>query len=317
MDLLTPLIKSKPHLKFVHINEPAVDELVELISKQPKQFTPFQLFEKEFSLEDTLQLIFIFNTQTFCFWSEKDKPKWTINDGKKSYDGSIALVKCLEKELANNPQLLEPEYLERLTLSQAEEIFKGNVEIPLLKDRLSCLNEAGRVLSKEFGGKFINIVEESNYDAIKLLELITQHFLYFNDTGTYQGIDVFFHKRAQLQVAMTNTVLSHFNLRKLDNLELLTGCADYKIPQILRHLKITEYSQELQNAVDNYEIIQKDSRQELEIRISMLLVLNSLCEKLKKKNVFLLPTQLDSVLWNMSQNVENIKPYHRTYTIAY
>ena len=71
---------------------------------------------------------------------------------------------------------------------------------------------------------------------------------------------VYFYKRAQL---LTSDIL-HVR-EKLENVEVdysnLAGCADYKIPQVMRCYGILEFNDELANLVDNKIEIEKDSKE--------------------------------------------------------
>lgn len=105
---------------------------------------------------------------------------------------------------------------------------------------------------------------------------------------------------------------------ELQNLEKLTAFADYKIPQILRRLGILEYSQELSAKIDNFELIEPGSKEEIEIRANTIWAIELLKQELKKKYEFVTSSHVDSMLWLMSQTkTSDENPYHRTLTTAY
>ncbi|MDO4504141.1 MAG: queuosine salvage family protein, partial [Clostridia bacterium] len=87
----------------------------------------------------------------------------------------------------------------------------------------------------------------------------------------------------------------------------LIGCADYKIPQVLRALGITEYDKELSYMVDNKKEIEISSKYEVEIRASQIFVLGYIKNRLNSfKSV-----DINDFLFNYSKKLKNIvKPYH-------
>jgi len=105
---------------------------------------------------------------------------------------------------------------------------------------------------------------------------------------------------------------------ELKNLDKLTAFADYKIPQILRNMGIIEYTKELAERIDNYELIEKGSEEEIEIRAATIWATELIKQELQKKDRFITASHVDSMLWNRSQTkTKGEKPYHRTLTIAY
>lgn len=60
-------------------------------------------------------------------------------------------------------------------------------DIPLFAERLSILHDAGNVLLDKFDGKFANVVKQCDKSAVKLIELLCEHFPSFRDVATYRG----------------------------------------------------------------------------------------------------------------------------------
>lgn len=98
----------------------------------------------------------------------------------------------------------------------------------------------------------------------------------------------------------------------------MIGCADYKIPQVLRHLGILEYSNYLSNLIDNKQILEHDSEMEIEIRANMLYAIELIKEKLHQEGINMNSVQIDNALWLLSKNKKyKDKPHHLTKTIYY
>ena len=85
------------------------------------------------------------------------------------------------------------------------------------------------------------------------------------------------------------------------------GCADYKIPQTLRTLGIIEYNEELSNIIDNKVEIECSSKYEVEIRASMIVVIDYIKNKIDNTNAI----DINDYFFTSSKKVKSIaKPYH-------
>lgn len=105
---------------------------------------------------------------------------------------------------------------------------------------------------------------------------------------------------------------------KVTNDNSTLGCADYKIPQVLRHLKILEYSNELADLIDSKQTIEHDSEMKVEIHANMLYVIELIKNRLYQKGINMSSVQIDNALWLLSKNKEfKDKPHHLTRTIYY
>jgi len=95
----------------------------------------------------------------------------------------------------------------------------------------------------------------------------------------------------------------------------LVGCADYKIPQILRSYGILEYSDILSEIVDNgIEIIENNSF-EVEIRASMIIVINYIYERINHSKYRI---DINDFIWRKGQDKSLLfKLYHLTRTTSY
>lgn len=264
-----------------------------------------------------VQLVFIEDTVNFSFWSDKDKPKWCVEwpAGNKINGGWYALKACFDRGLKENPKILDAGYLSSISLNDAKDFFRGadNVEIPLLKERAENLRETGKILLENFHGKFINALHASQFDALKLVDIIVKNFPSFRDVSIFNGEEIFFLKRAQITASDISYILANNSLF-FKNMERLTAFADYKLPQILRMFGIIKYSSELADKIDNLIELPHNSREEIEIRAMTIFAVELLKKEIKTMSAW----EIDNTLWLMSQDIQNIAlPYHRTRTIYY
>lgn len=304
------------NLKEVSINKTAIEKLVTTITSDQLTISEIDLAKNTWTKEQLIELVFLFNTVNFCFWSNKNEKKWTIQDD--NLDGAVALFRSLENALKQNPDLLQSDELNGLSLGDLRTILVGNVTIPLLSERHRNINNYGKTLESKFSGSVFKLLEEANYDALKLCELLVDNFDCFQDASTINDITVAFYKRAQLNSKMIHDVLIHFGEKGLTNLDKLTAFADYKIPQLLRKIGILTYSNSLANKIDNYELVPVNSIEEVEIRAATIWSAEYLKETLLQKFDFVTSAHIDGLLWLRSQDKSaNEKPYHRTLTTAY
>lgn len=305
--------------KNVFIDETKLDSIVSIIENRLKKGleTPEDGFGAKMTFVNNVQHIFLQDVVNFCFWAEKDKPKWQIEYpiGSEVKGGAYAMIACFNRGLAEKIPMLDADYLCGLTLDQVRHFFRSNngTDIPLLEKRLENLLEAGKVLNKNYQGRFVNAVEESKYDAVKLVEIIFQNFSSFRDVARYDGKDVYFLKRAQIAVNDISYLAKTADGKPLSNLASLTAFADYKLPQMLRQAGVLNYAPLLAQKVDDYILIASGSNEEIEIRAATIWAIELIRQKLQKYTA----AEIDNALWLLSQDQTGLKPYHRTYTIFY
>src|SRR5258708_11058 len=321
-DPLHILTTTKPiveNLQHITINEAKLTEVAKHVNQQMQQ--GLDSLETGYGSTgnyiDDVQLIFLEDVVKFCFWAEKDKPRWQVTwpKGEVPTGGWYSLIKCFQRALAEKIPILDAKYLSSITLEQTRNIFRGSndVNIPLLQKRMENLQEAGKVLKEKFAGKFLNALTHIEYDAINIVQLVYDNFPSFRDTAVIEGKEIFFLKRAQIVSQDLSYLTKKYENIKISNLNLLTAFADYKLPQMLRKYGAVVYNKELGEKVDKYVLIPAGSREEIEIRAVTIWCIELLRQQLQKYTA----GEIDNVLWLISQNQSNIQPYHRTYTVFY
>ncbi|XP_010172080.2 queuosine salvage protein [Antrostomus carolinensis] len=139
---------------------------------------------------------------------------------------------------------------------------------------------------------------------------------------------VSFYKRAQILVADTWSVLEGKGDGSFDDISSLTIFADYRIPQVLVHLKAMKYSEELMKKLREGRIFQSGDKEEVEIRGCSIwcctLICKHLLELYEKKGQDMRgkinAVLLDYYLWDYARDhrgeMEDI-PFHRVRCIYY
>ena len=225
--------------KAVRIDRQAVGCFVERLVAEniqaPTWDTRFHFFD---GTEKTVAYLLVLDTINFCFWPPAGKSKWEIDYGSERLSGYYALAASIKKAFESGIPLWEAGSLADLSLDQLKRLLRGRGEIQLLDNRLTALRDLGNILVKEYGGHAHRLVESAGHSALMLARLLAEKLASFNDSAEYQGHRVIFYKRAQILAA---DLFGAFNGKKwgrFTDMDQLTAFADYKLPQVLRHLEI-------------------------------------------------------------------------------
>lgn len=268
-----------------------------------------------FSDQEKLHFLFLFNALSFSYWGE---PKWNIEHKGTYFDGAWGMIVALGRAIENGARLLDFEFCAEMSEKEFAEILRANIEIPLFTERLRVVHEIGIQMVNIFRGQAENIIMEAQGGAIKLLLLILENFPSFRDSSPYKGKEIYFEKRAQLLVADIYQIFGGRGFGALRDIDQITACADYKLPQILRKLGILEYAAGLAEKIDNKIEIPHGSTEEVEIRASTIWAVEFIKEGVRRRTPHILSFEINDHLWLLTQEkFPDDRPYHRTRTTAY
>lgn len=286
--------------KYLKINYEKLDDFIKNIDcrnlKNWLASNPYGLIDLDIEL--LINFLLIYESILYSFWGDN---KWHIDTPEGVKDGSDGLLYAMLKYVkeTKNTDFSEISY------EKFSDILKGNVDIPLLKDRYNTVVSVSKIVNSKMMGNFYNYIKDVTLD-IDLFNIITENFPSFTDERQYNGKTIYFYKLAQL---LTSDIL---HVREIvEGVEVdysnLFGCADYKIPQTLRALGIVEYSNELAEIVDNKKEIIKNSCYEIEIRASQLVVIDYIKKKLGNAKAI----DINDFFFVYSAKVKGFaKPYH-------
>ena len=296
----------------VKINYDKANELIE----EPLKFDNVHYLTKvpygiyDMSTKDIVNFLLIYDAINFSFWGN---PKWTIHVNGKNLDGAIALLHCMFHLLNDRDSVEVFEQLENMTLEEFKKILKGNIDIPLLEERYKIVTEIAKIVNKKMNGNFYEYIHSMVTDR-EIFNTILNNFNCFDDTRSYKGTKIYFYKLAQL---LTSDILHVIKIKeqKIVDYSNLLGCADYKIPQVMQSLGILEYNDELSLLLDTKTEIEENSAYEVEIRASMIVVINYIWNKTDKS---IDRIDINDFIWSKGQDkTKKYKPYHLTRTNSY
>ncbi len=272
--------------------------------------------------ERTVNWMLLLDALNFCFWGEKDQPRWQIAYQGEILNGYWAEAAALRRAVEEGKPLWDAGYLRNIDQRELAAIFRGlssdGPTIPLFAERLRIAREVGQVLSARFEGQFSHLVEQVQQSGVKLVLALAENFPSLRDVATYQNQEVYFFKRAQICVADLHSAFNGQSWGAFTDLDQLTIFADYKLPQVLRHHGVLVYTPELAEKVNDQEQLSPGSAEEVEIRAATIWaseLLRRAVARLREQPVT--AAEIDQLLWNLGQEAEAMRPYHRVRTVYY
>jgi hypothetical protein len=285
-------------------------------SAAPADYERYHFFDGS---ERSANWILLLDSVNFCFWAEKNQPRWGITYRGERLNGYWALAAALTRAVEEGKPLWDAEYLSNMSATELAWILRDEqaLSIPLFDSRLAHIREVGRVLLERFGGQFTQAIAQAAGSAPRLVQLLVEAFPSFRDIATYRQREVRFLKRAQICVADLHTFFRGAGWGAFYDLDRLTVFADYKLPQILRHFGVLEYCPALAERIDNQELIAAGSEEEIELRAATIWACELLRRALQAQGIQLSAVEIDQQLWLLSQRIPDMRPYHRTRTVYY
>ena len=333
LDTLRPVIENS---RDVRTN---LDKIVEVANWMAWEELPLPEFALPFGVgagdaNEAIDFILIADSIDTAFTDFSTHTKFQVDFAGQHWSDSEAEFACLKRAMDSGTPILDGRYLAKITRPELGRIFAGNIEMPMLDEKLAVLHQVGAVLAEKYDGRFHNFVRSCTprlYDnGNGILERLVREFPRFNDVSQFEGHEIKFYKLAQLGVWMLYSTLHKSGKFRLDDPEKMTAFADYIVPVGFRLLGITSYSNDLEHAINTYQLIPRDSRQEIEIRAHCLYATALLTEEINRLRAAGPPSasahsnetmpqvitpQIDARLWTHYHTTA--WPHHLTKTIMY
>ncbi len=315
--------------EYVWINTERVERLSEQwvhpLPSPGRQATPSSsLWDNSYHFHDgterTVNWLLVLDALNFCFWAEKGQPRWRIDYKGEKLNGYWAEAAALTRAVEEGIPLWDAQYLSTISDDVVASILRPVPDaspIPLFEQRVFNAREVGRVLLEKYSGQFAQAIEQANGNAVQLALLLVRNFSSFNDVALYRGRGVRFFKRAQICVADLCGSFGGKQWGMFTNLDKLTIFADYKLPQVLRHYGVIEYHPSLAERVDNQELVEVGSEEEVEIRANTVWACELLRRAMIQQGYTMSAPEIDQRLWLLGQKSDDMHSYHRTRTQYY
>jgi Potential Queuosine, Q, salvage protein family len=302
------------------------DKIVEVASWMAYEELPMPNIGVPFGLEKTadiaIDFVMVSNCIDSAFTDFKSHIKFQVDFAGEHFSDADAMQACLKRAMDNGVPVLEGKFLARVTKDELAKIFAGNIEMPMLEEKMAVFHQVGDVLNAKYGGRFLNFVRSCSsrlYDnGNGLVDRLVKEFPRYNDVSQFDGHEVKFYKLSQLGCWGMYSGLASTGAFKLEDAHKLTAFADYIVPAALRVMGMTSYSPALEKTINSYQMIERDSRQEIEIRAHCLYATALLREevnKLRPADLQVIIPQIDARLWTHYH--ATTWPHHLTKTIMY
>ncbi|HZR32669.1 MAG TPA: queuosine salvage family protein [Terriglobales bacterium] len=320
LDSLRPVIENS---RDVHTNVAKIGEHAGWMAYEE---LPLPEFGLPFGIGDNprqaIDFILVADAIDFAFTDFSTNIKFQVDFAGKHWSDSDAMFGCLKRALDENIPILDGKFLSRVTRAELERIFRGNIEMPMLDERVAIFHEVGGVLASRYDGHFYNFVKSASprvYDNGRgLVDKLVAEFPRFNDVSTYDGKQIKIYKLPQLGVWMLYSALHAKGGFQLQDPEKMTAFADYIVPAALRVMDILQYSPGLEETINQHRMVPRDSTQEIEIRAHTLYATALLREEVNKRrpsDMQVIIPQIDARLWTHYHTT--FWPHHLTRTIMY
>ncbi|MFY9731062.1 MAG: queuosine salvage family protein [Candidatus Acidiferrales bacterium] len=271
---------------------------------------------------DVIDLLLVANSIDTAFSDFTTHVKFQVDYEGQHWSDSDAMFACLNRAMNAGVPMLDGGFLAKLTRPQMEKIFAGNIEMQMLDEKLEVLHQAGSVLAEKYNGRFHNFIKSCPpllYDEGNgLIERMAKEFPRFNDVSQYDGNELKFYKLAQLGLWFSYATYPKDGPVRLNDVNKMTSFPDYIVPVALRLLGINSYSPALEHAIDSYQLIPRNSTQEVEIRahsIYATALLREEINKLRSADQQVIIPQVNERLWTHYHTTS--WPHHMTRTIMY
>ncbi len=303
------------------------DKIVEAASWMAYEELPMPEFALPFGVgqgnaDEAIDFIMVADTIDTAFTDFTRHEKFQVDYKGQHWSDSEAEFACIQRAGDNGVPFLDGKYLAGITRAELDRVFEGNIEMPMLDEKLEVLHQVGKVLAEKYNGRF-HVFVKACYPKLYdngngLIDRLVTEFPRFNDVSLLDGHEIKFYKLAQLGIWMMYSTLHREGKFRLEDPQKMTAFADYIVPVALRLHGITSYSPRLEQAINTRQLIPRDFRWEIEIRAHCLYATALLTEeinKLRPADRQVIIPQIDARFWTHYHTTT--WPHHLTRTIMY
>jgi len=303
------------------------EKIVEVASWMAYEELPMPEFALPFGVgqgdaNDAIDFIMVVDSIDTAFTDFSSHEKFQVDYARQHWSDSEAEFACIKRAVDNGVPFLDGKYLAAITRAELNKVFEGNIEMPMLDEKLEVLHQVGKVLATKYNGRFHVFLKSCSpklYDSGNgLIDRLVTEFPRFNDVSDLDGHGIKFYKLAQLGIWMLYASLHRAGNFRLDDPQKMTAFADYIVPVALRLHGITSYSDRLEKVINSHQLIPRDFRWEIEIRAHCIYATALLADeinKLRPPDLQVIIPQIDARFWTHFHTTT--WPHHLTRTIMY
>src|ERR1700686_1046679 len=107
---------------------------------------------------EAIDFVLVADSIDTAFTDFSTHEKFQIDFAGQHWSDSDAEFACLKRALDAGKPVLEGKYLAKIARAELDKVFEGNIEMPMLDEKLAVLHEVGKVLAEKYDGKFHKFV---------------------------------------------------------------------------------------------------------------------------------------------------------------
>ena len=301
--------------KQVRIDDAAIEQWAKTVGPRDLKQHNVELYGYLAGNEAKLaNIILLIDALNFCFWSSNPiQVEWR----GKTYERFNAFFVSVILAARYEPGWYDPKFWLDVPEQDIRAALGGKGELLLMDERVRIIRETARTVIDRFDGQFIHAIESVSHRAWPLAVLLMTEFDSFRDVANYGGQVVYFMKRAQICALDIAVAWQIHEQGALSGLEELTAFADYRVPQVLRHLEILKLTPELAEIVDSESELASGSAEEVELRAASIHAVDRMVRRLGDSGKPATAWQVDVYLWELAHREEMAAKHHRTRTVYY
>lgn len=273
------------------IERELVPKLLKFKNSQEKDTSKNPFARNELTFRDELGLAVFFGTVNFCFTEPTSKHRYTyISMLGNTYHGSQGLYVAMAElsktglswgSLAQVGEITQESWDNNMQLGDNNPFYLG-------QERLRKVTGFAQTLQKQGFSDVGEWLASTHHNAVKILKSLRASG-YFDDQ---------FQKRSQVTVKAFDDIIRRRGGFEIANMNTLTCMADYKIPQVLYNTGIVKLAPELEEYLKSQRPLKPESRPELALRSSAIVVGEYLATLLYSTEA-----EVDTLLWGLSQEM--------------
>ena len=179
----------------------AAEEWAPLDAPMPPGADPFFFSD---DLNQQVDLIMLANSIDFAFTSFTTSQKFEVDYLGQRWSDSEAMGACLHRAITAGEPILDGAWAANVNRAHLERLFRAEMEMPMLDERVAVLNEVGGVLVDRYHGRWHTWIAScapalfANGDG--LLERMEAEFPRFRDLSDWHGHTVKIQKIGRAHV---------------------------------------------------------------------------------------------------------------------
>src|SRR6201981_1698445 len=154
---LPPVIE---HSRDVHTNVDKVREIAGWMAYEELPMPDYQLLFGigQGSPDETMDFVMTADCVDTAFTDFTTHTKFQVDYAGRHWSDSDALFACMKRAMDNGVPILDGKYLAQISRPDMQKIFAGNIEIPMLDEKMEVWRQVGGVLAQNYNGRFHNFV---------------------------------------------------------------------------------------------------------------------------------------------------------------